>query len=205
MLFERFISKQLGHPNGVFSGLVAAFMNRSTSLIGDVTIQLLEIKPTDHILDIGFGGGKTIRKMVKLAPNGLVAGIDISDAMLKRGNKSFRELISKGKVEIKEGSVSKIPFEDNQFEKVSTVNTIFFWPEPAVGMMEIIRVLKPKGRLVLTYFTREMFHWTQYGVKMYPEEQLSQFLSQAGFIDIEVKHIEHPLLPAALIRANKHQ
>ncbi len=203
MLFERFINKQLGHPSGVFSGLVAAFMNRVTSHINDATIQLLEIKPTDRVLDIGFGGGATMGKMVKLAPDGLVAGIEISEAMLKRGKKKFGNLISQRKVDIIEGSVSKIPFEDDWFDKVSTVNTIYFWPDPAAGMKEIIRVMKPKGRFVLTYFTKEMFHSTQYGFNIYPEEQLHKLLSQAGFVDIEAKHIQHPRFATALIIANK--
>jgi len=203
MLLEKYIAKQAGHPSGIFSGLVAAFLNRTTSHINDVTIQLLDIKPRDHVLDIGFGGGATVQKMVRLAPNGLVAGIEISEAMLKRGKKKFGKLISQGKVDIREGSVSKIPFESDRFDKISTVNTIYFWPDPAVGMEEIIRVMKPNGRFVLTYSTKLMSNFTRYGFNLYSEEQIRDMLGKAGFTDIQVKTVEHPRFPTAFIVASK--
>jgi len=203
MLFEEFIAKQLGYPSGVFSGLVAIMMNRITARINDNTLQLLDIKPTDRVLDIGFGGGAAVGKMTRLAPGGLVAGIEVSKAMLKRGKRKFIKLISQGKVDLKEGSVSQIPFENDWFDKVSTVNTIYFWPDPAAGMAEILRVMKPQGRFVLTYFTREMFHFTRYGFTLYPEEQLRDLLVKAGFSDIQVKHIEHPRFATAFMVANK--
>ena len=62
-----------------------------------------------------------------------MAGIEISEAMLKRGKKKFGNLIFQRKVDIREGSVSKIPFGYDLFDKVSTVNTIFFWPDLAAG------------------------------------------------------------------------
>jgi ubiquinone/menaquinone biosynthesis C-methylase UbiE len=203
MLLEKYIAKQAGYPSGVFSGLVAALLNRTTSHINDVTIQLLDIKPTDHVLDIGFGGGATVQKIVRLAPNGLVAGIEISEAMLKRGKKKFGKLISQGKVDIREGSASKIPFESDCFDKVSTVNTIFFWPDPAAGMEEIIRVMKPKGRFVLTYSKKLPFNFTRYGFNLYQEEQTRDMLGKAGFTDIQVKTVEHPRFPTAFIVASK--
>jgi ubiquinone/menaquinone biosynthesis C-methylase UbiE len=138
-----------------------------------------------------------------LAPSGLVAGIEISQAMLKRGKRKFTKLISQGSVVLMEGSVSKIPFENDWFDKVSTVNTIYFWPNPATGMAEIHRVMKPQGRFVLTYFTKEVFHSTRYGFTIYPEEQLRDLLVKADFTDIQVKRIEHPRFAAAFLVANK--
>ena len=142
MFLERFIGKQLGHPSGIMSGLVAVFMNRNTAYMNKMTVQLLRINQTDRALDIGFGGGVGIVEMTKLAQDGLVAGIDISDAMLKRGRKKFSKLISQGKVELTEGSASQIPYKDGFFDKVSAVNSIYFWPDPIAGLKEVHRVLK---------------------------------------------------------------
>ena len=203
MFFEQFLSRQLGHPKGIFSGLVAIFMNRVTTHINDVTMQLLEIKPTDRVLDIGFGGGAAIKKMTKLVPDGLVMGIEVSQAMLRRGREKFRKLISQGKVDLKEGSAAKIPYENGWFDKIGAVNTIYFWPDPAAGLEEVFRVMKEQGRLVITYFTKEMFHSTRYGFTFYSEQHLRDLLEKAGFVDIQIKYREHPRFATAFIVANK--
>jgi SAM-dependent methyltransferase len=83
------------------------------------------------------------------------------------------------------------------------VNTIFFWPDPAASMEEIIRVMKPKGRFVLTYSTKLPFNFTRYGFNLYPEEQIRDMLGKAGFTDIQVKTVEHPRFPTAFIVASK--
>lgn len=205
-IIEGFIARQLGHPSGFFSGFIAAFMNRQTAGINDMTIKLLEIRPTDRTLDIGFGGGSAITKVAKLAPDGLVAGIDISKAMLNRGRNKFRELISRGKVELKEGSAAKIPYENDWFDKVYTVNTIYFWPDPAAGLKEILRVMKKGATFVLTLFTEEAverIHGSRYGFTIYSEDQLRTLLAEAGFINVQVEHREHKRFPASFLVANK--
>jgi len=73
MFLERFIGKQLGHPSGIMSGLVAVFMNRNTAYMNKMTVQLLGITQTDRALDIGFGGGVGVVEMTKLAQDGLVS------------------------------------------------------------------------------------------------------------------------------------
>ena len=206
MFIERFIARQLGHPSGVFSGLVAAFMNRQTASINDVTIQLLEISPTDRTLDIGFGGGSAISKVTKLAPDGLVAGIEVSKAMLRRGKNRLRELISRGKVELEEGSAAKIPYENGWFDKVYTVNTMYFWPDPAAGLKEILRVMKKGATFVLTFYTEkavEIFHGSRYGFTHYSEDQLRTLFDEAGFINVRIEHREHKRLPASFVVATK--
>ena len=206
MFIEGFIARQLGHPSGVFSGFIAAFMNRQTAGINDTTIQLLEISPTDRTLDIGFGGGSAISKVAELAPDGLVVGIDISKAMLKRGRNKFRELISRGKVELKEGSAAKIPYENAWFDKVYTVNTIYFWPDPAAGLKEILRVMKKGATFVLTFFTEkavERIHGSRYGFTIYSEGQLRALFDEAGFINFRIEHREHKRFPASFVVANK--
>ena len=66
VVLKRFIANQLGHSSGIFSGLTAKFMNRNTSRLNEVEVQLLDTKPTDRALDIGFGGGIVMARMSKL-------------------------------------------------------------------------------------------------------------------------------------------
>jgi ubiquinone/menaquinone biosynthesis C-methylase UbiE len=203
MFLEKILANQLAHPKGILSNPSAMFMNRVTSQINDMTIQMLDIKPIDRVLDIGFGGGSAMKKITKLAPDGLVAGIDISEAMLRRGNKKFSKLLSLDKVSLKEGNASKIPYENDFFDKVYTVNTIYFWSDPVDDSVEVYRVMKEGGKFIITYFTKEMFHFTRYGFTLHPEQYLCDSLQKAGFIDIHVNYREHPRFATAFIVATK--
>ena len=203
MLLLKIIANQLAHPRGILSNPAAMFMNRVTSPINNMTIHMLEIKPTDCVLDIGFGGGSATKKITKLMPEGLIAGIDISEAMLKRGNKNFKKLISQGKINLKEGSASKIPYANDYFDKVYTVNTIYFWSDPLKDSREVFRVMKEGGKFIITYFTKEIFHFTRYGFTLYEEQQLRDLLEIAEFEDIRVNYREHPRFPTAFIIATK--
>ena len=206
MFLDEFIGKQLGHPSGMMSGLVAVFMNRNTAYMNKMTVQLLGINQTDRALDIGFGGGVGILEMTKLAQDGLVAGIDISDAMLKRGRKKFSKLISQGKVELSEGSASQIPYKDGFFDKVSAVNSIYFWPDPIAGLKEVHRVLKNGGVFILGVFPKEWLEklpFARHGFAIYSDGQLQDFLNGAGFTNIRIEHRKHKPVSATFVIGSK--
>ena len=55
------------------------------------------------------------------------------------------------KVKITQGDFNDIPFEDKSFNKVCTVNTIYFWDNPQIMTKKINKILKPKGRLLIGF------------------------------------------------------
>jgi ubiquinone/menaquinone biosynthesis C-methylase UbiE len=60
-----------------------------------------------------------------------------------------KQFIQMGRVEIQPGSVSCLPFSDNMFDLVTAVNTHNYWPDLVSDIQEILRVLKPGGKLVI--------------------------------------------------------
>jgi ubiquinone/menaquinone biosynthesis C-methylase UbiE len=193
MLFEKFVARQLRHPSGIFSGYVARQMNRTNANMNKTTVQLLEIKPTDRVLEIGFGGGAALDEMAKLVESGLLAGVDVSDAMLKRGSKRFRRFISQGKMELKKSSSAKIPYEDGFFDKACAVNCIYFWPNPVADLKEIRRVLKQNGVLIIAVVVKEELEKTpaaRHGFLIYSDDQIKNLLSDAGFADVRIERRE---------------
>jgi ubiquinone/menaquinone biosynthesis C-methylase UbiE len=96
MIFDKLIASQLAHPRGMFSGFIARQMNRTNANINKTTVQLLQINPANRMLEIGFGGGDALNEVGKLVQSGLLAGIEVSDTMLKRGRKRFSNFIFQG-------------------------------------------------------------------------------------------------------------
>jgi ubiquinone/menaquinone biosynthesis C-methylase UbiE len=143
-------NSQFAHPEGWVGrlvGMVLAFKNRERNAW---TISLLDIQANDQILEIGFGPGQAIQEVAKLAPNGFVAGIDLSEVMVAQASKRNSAGIRSGRVLLQQGGESPLPFEDNKFDKVFAVNSMQFWAKPVDGLEEVRRVLKPGGRVVIT-------------------------------------------------------
>ena len=206
MLFERFVGEQLAHPSGFFSGITALGMNRINDDINKATIELLDVKPGDRVLDVGFGGGAAIRQMARLAGNGLVAGIDISDSMVKRGQRRYSKSVSMGRVQLKKADVSHIPYETGFFDKACAVMAVYFWPEPVRCLNEIRRVLKDGGRIVLGARPKEWmdrFPPARHGFVIYSDDQLWSLLSEAGFSDVRTELRETPLKSTLLVGTKK--
>ena len=80
------LAQQFRQPTG-FLGLLAGFFFRINLEGIDWTISLLEIQPTDHVLEIGFGPGHGIQQVARLATQGRVAGVDFSETMLRQASR----------------------------------------------------------------------------------------------------------------------
>jgi ubiquinone/menaquinone biosynthesis C-methylase UbiE len=189
---KKFLAAQLRQPSGLFGKIVMRdFLNEHNQKMNHLAIEMLDIQPTDTVLDIGFGGGVTIEQMLKIIDNGKVYGIDFSEVMVEQAKRKFKDSIESGKVSIEFADVQKLPFDNNIFDKICTVNTIYFWEDPLVGLREIRRVLKSGGRLVVGMRSADKmkdFPVTQYNFKLYAPEAVKYLLIGAGFSGISIEY-----------------
>jgi len=110
-------------------------------------VSLLEVRPGDEVLEIGFGPGLAIAELAR-AGAGHVYGIDHSGVMLRQAAKRNAAAIRARRVTLAEASVDRLPF-DGPFTAVLAVNSLGFWPEPARRLTELRRRLAPGGRLAV--------------------------------------------------------
>lgn len=189
MIFQRYLARQLSNPTGIIGKFVLGpLWNKRNAKLNDVTLAHLELKEEDRVLDIGFGGGYLLARIIPRVKCGWVAGIDISPVMVKRCRARHRAAIKAGRVDIQWGRAEALPYPDGYFTKVSSVNSIFYWSDAPQGVAEIYRILQEKGKLVLTYTCKrdlEKKGFVRYGVKTYEEEEVHQMLAQAGFREIK--------------------
>ena len=124
-------------------------MNLSHSGLADWGLTHIEIGTRFTILDVGCRGGRTIQKMAGLATEGMVYGIDFAEGSVAASRAKNAGLIKAGRVDIKQASVSHLPFANASFDLVSAVETHYYWPDMLKDMQEILRVLKPGATFII--------------------------------------------------------
>ena len=140
MNIKRFMASQLRKPTGWFGSLVVSRMtNRLNRQIIEATLEALELRPQDHVLEIGFGGGSALLGISKRLPSGVISGLDISPDLLRQAENRFRREIAEGRVRVQLGDISHLPFPAAAFDRLFTINTIYFWPDLPRAFAELWR------------------------------------------------------------------
>jgi ubiquinone/menaquinone biosynthesis C-methylase UbiE len=179
------VARQLSCPegdNGIKTGQLMAVSNANMVRLATGK---LEARGGENILEIGFGSGTHIRDLVESAPGMHYRGIDISPLMVQEAGRINADLTLAGNVSLElvpDGN--KIPFPDNFFDGIFTVNTLYFWKEPEEYASEIYRVLKKGGRFCLCFAARsfmEKLPFTPYGFRLYDAEEGKALLEKAAF------------------------
>ena len=119
--------------------------------IVEPTLELMRLGPADDALDIGCGGGWLVREIAARVPLGRVAGIDVANEMISR---AYRASAGIPNADFEVGAVDAIPCKPNSFDKVISVESSYYWADPAKGIREIFRVLRPGGSawILINYY-----------------------------------------------------
>src|SRR5258708_17459950 len=175
---------QSGHPTGIVGRMLGEQMVRQHMPETIWTISLLDLKPEDQILELGFGAGKAIELVAAQAANGHVSGIDLSQEMVRAASRRNARAIKTGQITLYHVDLTTLPFADNQFDKVFSIQTLYFWSDPPRALAEIFRVLKPGAMLVVTLSTGKIDTAEATGLERYQlilEEQIIPGMKQLGF------------------------
>lgn len=184
------LAGQHGHPTGMVGRMLGERMVRQHVPETDWTISLLNLKPEDHVLELGFGAGKAIELVTAQVPNGHVSGIDHSQEMVRSASRRNTQAIKTGRVTLCQGDIISLPFADNEFDNVFSIQTLYFWSDMTRILAEIFRVLKPGGLLVVTLSTGTLHTAEGAGLERYQqivEDQMIPGMKQLGFAEAYIE------------------
>lgn len=185
--------KNLRKPEGVSGSIMLGIMSLGHSSNAKWGLNYLSINPDDYILDVGCGSGTNIKRLLQTT-KGSVYGIDYSALCVEKSKKTNEKTIAEKRCEIKEGSVSEIPYDDNMFDIVTAFETVYFWLEAKDSLKEILRVLKSGGTFfICNELVREEGKEpplksvvNMLDAKIYSVNDYQNILSKAGFVNIKV-------------------
>lgn len=137
------------NPTGEAGRQMVERMNESHGDLTDWALGYFELQADSTVLDVGCGGGAALQKISKLAPEGNLFGLDYSEVSIEAAAELNAEDVESGKLTLVRSSVSDMPFKDESFDRIITVESYYFWPDFETDMQEIFRVLKPGGKFLL--------------------------------------------------------
>lgn len=140
---------QFGCPRGFLGWIVGHVMAWKNKERSKHVVSLLDLRPHDHVLEIGYGSGTDVQRVQQFVSKGNVTGIDRSEVMYRQASRRNAREIALGKVDLHMGTAESLPFADNKFSRVFSINTAQFWADPIGVMREIYRVLEPGGLAVI--------------------------------------------------------
>ena len=181
-------------PEGAAGAKMLDRMNESHYAMTGWALDFLDIRPGDRLLDIGCGGGMILNRIAGRITEGHLDGIDYSEVSVRKSSDLNREWIEQGRMTISEGSVEALPFADETFDKIITVESFYFWPDPGENLKEVRRVLKKNGHFLLvaeTYDNPAMSDRERENVAMYhlfnpTNEKFEELFEKAGFKNIQI-------------------
>ena len=111
------------------------------------TLEALQLKAGEFVLDVGCGTGLLTHDMATLVgAGGRVVGIDVSPDMLALAERRCADL---PQVHLKNSKAESLPEESDGFDAVTCTQVLLYVPDVAAALAEMHRVLKPGGRIAI--------------------------------------------------------
>src|SRR5215467_9698172 len=127
------LMRMFGRPKGVLGRLGGVIMARVNRDAAAEVIGLLDVRPDDRVLEVGFGPGVGIQLLARRATDGWVAGVDQSQEMVRQAAARNADALRSRRVDLRYGSVERLPFADATFDKALAINSMQAWPDAGAG------------------------------------------------------------------------
>ncbi len=193
---------QFHHPTGAAGHVAGWIMGRRSSNVARNrwAVRLLDIQPTDRVIEVGCGPGVAVAALATRAVRGLVVGVDHSQVMIGQASRRNRAAIRAGRVRLVHAPVERLSIGDGPFDAALAVNTVGMWPDPTAGLRELARLLRPGGRIALV--SQPRCPGATAATSAAAADELAGLLTEAGFAHLRTEMLDLDP-PAACVLGNK--
>lgn len=183
-MLTEFLIKQSQKPSGLIGRVITKIWSFYFKKLSLWAIKQTSISDNYRILEIGYGGGSTIKNLLALNKNLEIHGIDISKESYRTAQRVHSDSIRKGSVQLKIGNVENMPYQNNYFDRIFAIQTHIFWKDIKKSFQEVYRVLSSNSTLIIASEKEKIhYHMTDYRTS----HEFSQLLTSIGFSKIEEK------------------
>lgn len=188
---------QAARPRGSLGRALGWMMLRVNGPMNRCAVDALEMQHGETVLEIGCGPGDAIARLVRAGQSRRIVAIDHAPEMVEAARSLNKPAIREGIVDIRECSVSEMPFRDGSFDAVLAVNSVQFWPHLRLDLKAVLRILKPGGRILIAM-----------RMTMEPRarrrcEMLLRALPNAGYVEVTMEEATTRAVKVALIGAKR--
>jgi SAM-dependent methyltransferase len=180
---------QLKRPSGESGKIIGENMNISNCSMYSFAFTMIDFKDNDKILEIGFGNGEFFTNYFSMNPNIKIFGVDHSNVMFSEATLKNQKYIDKQLFLKCENSLNT-SFENDYFDAIITINTIYFWDPIDKQVEEISRILKRGGKLLLGFGPKsimEKFPFTKEVFRLFESNDVIEILQKHNFRIIDEK------------------
>ena len=186
---------QFHHPTGAVGHVVGWIMGGRSSNVARNrwAVRVLDVQPTDHVIELGCGPGVAVAALATRATGGLVVGVDHSQVMIRQARRRNRTAVRAGRVRLIHTPVESLSISDGPFDAALAVNTVGMWPDPTARLRELARLLRPGGRIGLV--SQPRCPGATAATSAAAANELAGMLAEAGFehLRTEVLDLDPPV------------
>lgn len=183
-MLTEFLIKQSQKPSGLIGRVITKIWSFYFKKLSLWAIKQTTISDNYRILEIGYGGGSTIKNLLALNKNLEIHGINISKESYRTAQRVHSDSIRKGSVQLKIGNVENMPYQNNYFDRIFAIQTHIFWKDIKKSFQEVYRVMSSNSTLIIASEKEKIhYHMTDYRTS----HEFSQLLTSIGFSKIEEK------------------
>lgn len=183
------LERQLSHPTGQTGIEVANMMNESNTGMTLNTIDFLELEDDCSLLELGPGNCAHVGKLIGSTRNIEYCGLELSETMVQEAHRINQEIMTGREISFRLYDGIHIPFDNDSFDRIMTVNTIYFWSNPERLINEIGRTLKPGGHCVISFVQKEIMRKLPFVgdiFQLYDDNDLRSLVGKSNMDLIEI-------------------
>ena len=181
------LENQLSCPSGLNGIEIGTRMNTSNFEMTKESIDALDLVDRNSVLELGHGNCGHLELITGAADGIKYYGLEVSETMWQEAQK----IATNGQAEFRLYDGRKIPYPDNCFNRIFTVNTIYFWSDVGFLIKEIVRTLKNEGILILTFADKSFMKKLPFvgqKFKLFDTDDIYKLAEESGLEVLEIMH-----------------